>query len=140
MASIQRGDIFYADLSPVIGSEQGGIRPVLIVQNDIGNAHSPTTIIAVITSKPTKAKMALSKLKQIERMDIVDRPNRYDTRSFTKNFKLKETSGKLVLKTEELKFGYKEPLGVTSFELFRGDTLGIIGANGIIVLNILQNK
>ena len=80
--------------------------------------------------KPTKAKMALSKLKQIERMDIVDRPNRYDTRSFTKNFKLKETSGKLVLKTEELKFGYKEPLGVTSFELFRGDTLGIIGANG----------
>ena len=74
--------------------------------------------------------MALSKLKQIERMDIVDRPNRYDTRSFTKNFKLKETSGKLVLKTEELKFGYKEPLGVTSFELFRGDTLGIIGANG----------
>lgn len=80
--------------------------------------------------KPTKAKMALSKLKQIERMDIVDRPNRYDTRSFTKNFKLKETSGKLVLKTEELKFGYKEPLGVTSFELYRGDTLGIIGANG----------
>ena len=80
--------------------------------------------------KPTKAKMALSKLKQIERMDIVDRPNRYDTRSFTKNFKLKETSGKLVLKTEELKFGYKEPLGITSFELFRGDTLGIIGANG----------
>ena len=80
--------------------------------------------------KPTKAKMALSKLKQIERMDIVDKPNRYDTRSFTKNFKLKETSGKLVLKTEELKFGYKEPLGVTSFELFRGDTLGIIGANG----------
>ena len=80
--------------------------------------------------KQTKAKMALSKLKQIERMDIVDRPNRYDTRSFTKNFKLKETSGKLVLKTEELKFGYKEPLGVTSFELFRGDTLGIIGANG----------
>lgn len=80
--------------------------------------------------KPTKAKMALSKLKQIERMDIIDRPNRYDTRSFTKNFKLKETSGKLVLKAEELKFGYKEPLGVTSFELFRGDTLGIIGANG----------
>lgn len=80
--------------------------------------------------KPTKAKMALSKLKQIERMDIVDRPNRYDTRSFTKNFKLKETSGKLVLKTEELTFGYKEPLGKISFELYRGDTLGIIGANG----------
>lgn len=55
--TIQRGDIFYADLSPVIGSEQGGIRPVLIVQNDIGNKHSPTTIIAPLTTKFTKAKL-----------------------------------------------------------------------------------
>ena len=55
--NIKRGEIYYADLSPVIGSEQGGIRPVLIIQNDIGNAHSPTTIVAVITSKPTKAKI-----------------------------------------------------------------------------------
>lgn len=49
--NIKRGDIFYADLSPVVGSEQGGIRPVLIVQNDIGNKYSPTTIIVTLTSK-----------------------------------------------------------------------------------------
>lgn len=54
---IRRGDIFYADLRPVIGSEQGGIRPVLIVQNDTGNKHSPTVICAAITSKMNKAKL-----------------------------------------------------------------------------------
>jgi len=54
---IRRGDIFYADLSPVIGSEQGGIRPVLIVQNDIGNKYSPTVIAAAITSQINKAKL-----------------------------------------------------------------------------------
>ncbi len=54
---IRRGDIFYADLRPVIGSEQGGIRPVLIIQNDIGNKHSPTVIVAAITSKMNKAKL-----------------------------------------------------------------------------------
>ena len=51
---ISRGDIFYADLSPVVGCEQGGIRPVLILQNDIGNRHSPTTIVCAITGKPKK--------------------------------------------------------------------------------------
>ena len=54
---VKRGDIFYADLSPVIGSEQGGVRPVLVVQNDIGNKFSPTIICAAITSKINKAKM-----------------------------------------------------------------------------------
>jgi mRNA interferase MazF len=54
---IKRGDIFYADLSPVIGSEQGGIRPVLIVQNDIGNKYSPTVIAAAVTSQINKAKL-----------------------------------------------------------------------------------
>lgn len=54
---IKRGDIFYADLRPVIGSEQGGIRPVLIIQNDVGNKHSPTVICAAITSKMNKAKL-----------------------------------------------------------------------------------
>ena len=54
---IRRGDIYYADLSPVIGSEQGGIRPVLIIQNDVGNKHSPTVICAAITSKMNKAKL-----------------------------------------------------------------------------------
>lgn len=54
---IKRGDIFYADLRPVVGSEQGGVRPVLIIQNDTGNRHSPTVICAAITSKMNKAKL-----------------------------------------------------------------------------------
>jgi len=54
---VKRGEIYYADLSPVVGSEQGGIRPVLIVQNDIGNRHSPTVIAAAITSRRDKAKL-----------------------------------------------------------------------------------
>lgn len=55
--NIKRGDIYYADLSPVVGSEQGGIRPVLIVQNDVGNKYSPTVIAAAITSRIDKNKM-----------------------------------------------------------------------------------
>ena len=54
---VKRGEIYYADLSPVVGSEQGGVRPVLIVQNDTGNRHSPTVIAAAITSQTGKAKM-----------------------------------------------------------------------------------
>lgn len=54
---IRRGDIFYANLNPVLGSEQGGLRPVLIIQNDIGNTYSPTTIVAAITSKIKRAKL-----------------------------------------------------------------------------------
>lgn len=54
---VKRGDIFYADLSPVVGSEQGGVRPVLVVQNDIGNKFSPTVIVAAVTSQINKAKM-----------------------------------------------------------------------------------
>ena len=54
---VKRGDIFYADLSPVIGSEPGGIRPVIVVQNDIGNKYSPTVIVAAVTSRINKAKM-----------------------------------------------------------------------------------
>ena len=55
--SIKRGDIYYADLSPVVGSEQGGLRPVLIVQNDVGNKYSPTVIAAAITSQTNKSKL-----------------------------------------------------------------------------------
>ena len=55
--NIKRGDIYYADLSPVIGSEQGGLRPVLIVQNDVGNKYSPTVIAAAITSRMSKTKL-----------------------------------------------------------------------------------
>ena len=56
-ATVRRGDIYYADLSPVVGSEQGGIRPVLIVQNNVGNRHSPTVIAAAITSQTGKARL-----------------------------------------------------------------------------------
>ncbi len=54
---VTRGDVFYADLRPVVGSEQGGIRPVLVIQNDVGNKHSPTIICAAITSRQNKAKL-----------------------------------------------------------------------------------
>lgn len=57
MSIVKRGDIFYADLSPVVGSEQGGMRPVLIIQNDTGNKHSPTVIAAAITSQTGKARL-----------------------------------------------------------------------------------
>lgn len=57
MLIVKRGDIYYADLSPVVGSEQGGVRPVLIIQNDVGNKYSPTVIAAAITSQINKAKM-----------------------------------------------------------------------------------
>ena len=55
--NVRRGDIYYADLSPVVGSEQGGVRPVLIIQNDTGNRYSPTVIAAAITSQTNKAKL-----------------------------------------------------------------------------------
>lgn len=54
---VKKGDIYYADLSPVIGSEQGGVRPVLVVQNDVGNKYSPTVIVAAVTSQINKAKL-----------------------------------------------------------------------------------
>lgn len=55
--SIKRGEIYYADLSPVVGSEQGGVRPVLVLQNDVGNKYAPTVIVAAITSQISKAKL-----------------------------------------------------------------------------------
>lgn len=57
LSDLSRGDVFYADLSPVVGSEQRGVRPVLIIQNDVGNRHSPTTIIAAISAKPSKGSL-----------------------------------------------------------------------------------
>ena len=73
---INRGDIYYADLSPIIGSEQGGIRPVLIIQNDVGNKYSPTTIIAAITSRlKSKSKLPthspIPQYEGLERNSIV---------------------------------------------------------------------
>lgn len=68
---IRRGDIYYADLRPVVGSEQGGIRPVLIIQNDVGNRHSPTVICAAITSKMNKAKLPTHVELDSGRYDLV---------------------------------------------------------------------
>ena len=69
--TIKRGDIFYAELNPVVGSEQGGTRPVLIISNDIGNSHSPTVIIAAITGRTqTKAKLPThTEVKDVEGLD-----------------------------------------------------------------------
>lgn len=80
--------------------------------------------------KPTKAKMALSKLKQIERMTIIEEPNKYDLKTFHTNFNLEQESGKTVLTVKNLKIGYDKPLAEVSFELFRGQKLAIIGENG----------
>ena len=68
---IRRGDIYYADLRPVIGSEQGGIRPVLIIQNDTGNKHSPTVICAAITSQMHKSKLPTHVEIDSSRYDII---------------------------------------------------------------------
>lgn len=73
---VKRGDIFYANLSPVIGSEQGGHRPVLVLQNDVGNKYSPTVIVAAITSQISKAKLPThvelpSKLYSLEKDSVV---------------------------------------------------------------------
>lgn len=68
---VKRGDIFYADLRPVVGSEQGGVRPVLIIQNDTGNRHSPTVICAAITSKMNKAKLPTHVELNAEKYGIV---------------------------------------------------------------------
>lgn len=81
--------------------------------------------------KPTKAKMALSKLKQIERMTKVEEPNKYDLRTFKTNFKLNKETGKLILKTEDLGIGYNErKLATINIEIYKGQKLGIIGENG----------
>ena len=68
---IKRGDIFFADLRPVVGSEQGGVRPVLIIQNDMGNRHSPTVICAAITSRMNKAKLPTHISLDIKNMILV---------------------------------------------------------------------
>ena len=81
--------------------------------------------------KPTKAKMALSKLKKIEQMTIIEEPNKYDLKTFHANFNLKIESGKMVLSVKNLEIGYDKPIQTISFELYKGQKLGIIGENGI---------
>ena len=68
---IRRGDIYYADLRPVVGSEQGGVRPVLIIQNDVGNKNSPTVICAAITSRMNKAKLPTHVELNARRCDMI---------------------------------------------------------------------
>jgi mRNA interferase MazF len=68
---IKRGDIYFADLRPVVGSEQGGVRPVLIIQNDMGNRHSPTVICAAITSKMNKAKLPTHIALEVSKYNII---------------------------------------------------------------------
>ena len=75
--------------------------------------------------------MALSKLKQIERMTIIEEPSKYDLKTFHTNFELKTESGKMVLTVKNLQIGYDKPIAEVSFELFRGQKLAIIGENGI---------
>ena len=80
--------------------------------------------------KPTKAKMAVSKLKKIEQMKIIERPEEYDLKTFYANFDVKMQSGKLVLKVDKLEIGYDKPIAQVSFELYKGQKLAIIGENG----------
>jgi mRNA interferase MazF len=101
--TVKRGDIFYADLSPVVGSEQGGVRPVLIVQNDIGNRYSPTVIAAAITSQRDKTKLPthielspqtcglsrdsivlLEQIRTIDKRRLKERMGRLDNESMSK--------------------------------------------------------
>ena len=104
MVNVRRGDILYADLSPVVGSEQGGIRPVLIVQNDVGNRFSPTVIAAAITSQKDKARLPthiqlnslgsglardsivlLEQIRTIDKRDVYKRQIRYITMKLEEN-------------------------------------------------------
>ena len=80
--------------------------------------------------KPTKAKMALSKLKKIEQMTIIEKPEEYDLKTFYANFDVKVQSGKMVVKVDKLEIGYDKPIAEVSFELYKGEKLAIIGENG----------
>ena len=99
---IQRGDIYYADLRPVVGSEQGGIRPVLIIQNDVGNRHSPTVICAAITSQmhkaklPTHVELALKHLPTIDKKRLKDKVCHLDEDTLLKIDRALEISLELI--------------------------------------------
>ena len=88
---IKRGDIYYADLRPVVGSEQGGVRPVLIIQNDAGNRHSPTVICAAITSRMNKAKLPTHvELSTTDKQRLKERVCHLDTNTLKRvNYALK---------------------------------------------------
>ncbi len=100
---IKRGEIYFADLSPVVGSEQGGLRPVLVVQNNVGNKFSPTVIVACLTSKLSKAKIPThievdaktynlpkDSVVLLEQIRTIDKKRLKEKLSFVDNFKMKE--------------------------------------------------
>ena len=105
---VKRGDIFYADLSPVVGSEQGGVRPVLVVQNDIGNKYSPTVIIAAITSQMNKVKLPThvevsaefglpkNSVVLLEQIRIIDKKRLREKVGFTDEFFMKKVDEALL--------------------------------------------
>lgn len=97
---VRRGEVYFADLSPIVGSEQGGVRPVLVLQNDVGNVNSPTTVVAVITSRRNKSKMPthieikcsglykksialLEQLRTIDKSRLINKVGEVNTRTMT---------------------------------------------------------
>ena len=107
---IKRGDIFYADLSPVVGSEQGGIRPIVVLQNDIGNKYSPTVIVAAITSQINKAKipthielraenynLAKDSVVLLEQIRTIDKRRLKQKISTLDNYKMKEINRAILI-------------------------------------------
>ncbi|KXB65839.1 toxin-antitoxin system, toxin component, MazF family [Parvimonas sp. KA00067] len=105
---VKRGDIFYADLSPVVGSEQGGVRPVLVVQNDVGNKYSPTVIIAAITSQMNKVKLPThvevsaefglpkNSVVLLEQIRTIDKKRLREKVGFTDEFFMKKVNEALI--------------------------------------------
>ena len=105
---VKRGDIFYADLSPVVGSEQGGVRPVLVVQNDVGYKYSPTVIIAAITSQMNKVKLPThvevsaefglpkNSVVLLEQIRTIDNKRRREKVGFTDEFFMKKVNEALL--------------------------------------------
>lgn len=107
---IRRGEIYYADLSPVVGSEQGGVRPVLIIQNDVGNKYSPTVIVAAITSQLGKAKLPThidlsaekynlpkNSVALLEQIRTLDKRRLRDKVTFLDDLKMKEVNRAILI-------------------------------------------
>ena len=107
---IKRGELYYADLSPVVGSEQGGVRPVLIIQNDVGNKYSPTVIVAAITSKIDKAKipthielkasdygLVKDSVALLEQIRTIDKKRLKEKVGYVDGFKMKNINNALLI-------------------------------------------
>jgi len=112
MSMVERGEIYYADLNPVVGSEQGGIRPVLVIQNDVGNKFSPTVIVAAITSNTEKARIPTHIMVESEGMFkksviLLEQIRTIDKSRFTKKIgKLSEEDMKRVDEAIKISMGF----------------------------------